>query len=81
FPTAHTKFQGKKLTIWKSRVEGRGSRVKGGEILEAKCDKFLVGCGQNSVLLVEELQLEGKRRMPTRDFLNGIKVQTGEKLG
>jgi len=81
FPTAHTKFQGKKLTIWKSRVEGRGSRVEGGEILEAKGDKFLVGCGQNSVLSVEELQLEGKRRMPTKDFLNGIKIQTGEKLG
>ncbi|CAN5875968.1 MAG: methionyl-tRNA formyltransferase [Acidobacteria bacterium] len=81
FPTSHTKFQGKKLTVWKSRVESRESRVESGEILEAKGDKFLVGCGQNSVLLVEELQLEGKRRMSNRDFLNGIKVQAGEKLG
>ena len=81
FPTSHTKFQGKKLTVWKSRVESRESRVESGEILEAKGDKFLVGCGQNSILLVEELQLEGKRRMSNRDFLNGIKVQAGEKLG
>ncbi len=81
FPTSYTKFQGRKLTIWKSRVEGRGSRVESGEILEAKGGKLLVGCGQNSSLSVEELQLEGKRRMPTRDFLNGVKVQTGEKLG
>jgi len=80
FPTAHTKFQGKKLIIWKSRVEGRGLRVESGEVLEAKGDKFIVGCGQNSVLSVEELQLEGKRRMPIKDFLNGIKVQAREKL-
>ncbi len=81
FPTSYTKFQGRKLTVWKSRVEGQESRVESSKILEAKGDRFLVGCGQNSVLRVEELQLEGKRRMPTRDFLNGIKVQTGEKLG
>ena len=32
-----------------------------------------VTCGDGAVLLIEELQLAGKRRMATRDFLNGMK--------
>ncbi|MEQ1644617.1 MAG: hypothetical protein ABL959_14305 [Pyrinomonadaceae bacterium] len=32
-------------------------------------------------MLVEELQAEGKRRMSVRDFLNGVSIEVGEKLG
>ncbi len=52
-----------------------------GEILEAKGDNLFVSCGNQSVLQIEELQLEGKRRMTTRDFLNGVKLHSSEKLG
>jgi methionyl-tRNA formyltransferase len=41
----------------------------------------LVRCGGASVLKIDELQIEGKRRMLTRDFLNGIKLSVGEVLG
>ncbi len=82
FPTSFAKYQDKKLTIWKAR-EFQISDFKfqiAGEILEAKGDKLFVGCGNQTVLQIEELQIEGKRRMMTRDFLNGIKLQIGEKL-
>ncbi len=82
FPTSFTKYQDKKITIWKAR-EFQISDFKfqiAGEILEAKTDRLLISCGKNSVLQIEELQVEGKRRMTTRDFLNGIKLQIGEKL-
>jgi len=82
FPTSHTKFQDKKLTIWKAE-ESETSDFRfqtGGEILEAK-NKLLVGCGNQTVLQIDELQLEGKRRMSVRDFLNGIKINSGEKFG
>lgn len=83
FPTTFTFYDGKKMTIWKAKeVQGAEYKVKSfGEILEAKGDKFLVSCGGDSVLQIEELQLEGKRRMSVRDFLNGMKIQVGEKLG
>ena len=29
---------------------------------------------------VEELQLEGKKRMETKAFLSGVKLKAGEKL-
>lgn len=83
FPTAFTSYNGKKLTIWKAGEAPSADdigQVAGG-IIEAKGDNLLICCGNNSVLKIDELQLEGKKRMATRDFLNGIKLQVGEKLG
>lgn len=83
FPTSHTKYQDKKLTVWKaeeSQISNFGFQTAG-EIIEAKGDKLFVGCGNQTVLQIDELQIEGKRRMTTRDFLNGVKINRGEKLG
>lgn len=83
FPTAYTSYQGKKLTVWKANVEHKFSSENNlhGEILTAAGDKLLIACGEETVLGIEELQIEGKRRMKTRDFLNGTKLIKGEFLG
>jgi methionyl-tRNA formyltransferase len=82
FPTAFTFYGGKKLTIWRSRpTEVPHMLRQPGEVLAAKGENLLVFCGGDSVLQIDELQIEGKKRMATRDFLNGIQLQTGEKLG
>jgi methionyl-tRNA formyltransferase len=83
FPTSFTKYQGKKLTVWKAKqIHNSGlATEKTGKILEAKGDRLLVSCGKKTILHIEELQLEGKRRMSVRDFLNGVKMQAGEILG
>ena len=83
FPSSFTKFQDKKLTVWKAKEmeNGKWKTENGGEILEAKGDSFVIACGQQSALQIEELQIEGKRRMTARDFLNGAKISVGEKLG
>jgi methionyl-tRNA formyltransferase len=82
FPTAFTFYNEKKLTIWRCQPsEAAHTLRQPGEILAAKGDTLLVFCGGDSVLQIDELQIEGKKRMATRDFLNGIKMQAGEKLG
>lgn len=83
FPTSYTFYQGKKLTLWKAREirEAEFEMQVSGLISEAKNGKLIVNCGSRTVLQIEEMQLEGKKRMAARDFLNGIKIQTGEKLG
>jgi methionyl-tRNA formyltransferase len=82
FPTAFTFYSDKKLTIWRCRpADERHQLRRPGEILAAKGDQLLIFCGGDSVLRIEELQLEGKKRMAARDFLNGVKLQPGEKLG
>ena len=85
FPTSFTFWQSKKLTIWKNSqlsdadIEQRGEAVSG-EILRAAKNELLVNCGENTVLRIEELQLEGKKRMSVRDFQNGVKINVGERL-
>ncbi len=83
FPTAYSSFQGKKLTVWRaSELKDVNSNNKThGEILESKGDNLLIACGAETILRIEELQIEGKRRMNTRDFLNGVKLKAGEVLG
>ena len=49
--------------------------------LRVECNDLLVGCGHNTALELLELQPEGKKRMPVRDFINGYRPRTGERLG
>ncbi|HEY0459092.1 MAG TPA: methionyl-tRNA formyltransferase [Pyrinomonadaceae bacterium] len=82
FPTAFTFYGEKKLTIWRCQPSTLAHTLRQpGEILAAKGDDLLIFCGGDSVLQIDELQIEGKKRMATRDFLNGIKMRSGEKLG
>ncbi|HEY0659234.1 MAG TPA: methionyl-tRNA formyltransferase [Pyrinomonadaceae bacterium] len=82
FPTSYTKYQEKKLTILKAKaIISEQSKPGNGLIIEAKGDKLYVACGNQTLLQIDELQLEGKKRMATRDFLNGVKFQVGDKLG
>lgn len=82
FPTAYTYYSGKKLTIWKSAPGPGREDAKPGEIIAANRPYYLVvSSGRGSTLQIDELQIEGKRRMSVTDFLNGNKVQVGEVLG
>lgn len=81
FPTSFSFYNGNKLTVWNAEVSDfERDEAPNGSILHAK-GFLLVACGENSVLKINELQLQGKNRMQTRDFLNGVKLQIGEQLG
>ena len=83
FPSSYTFYQDKKLTIWKTVATDNGQQATDnfGEILESPKGTIHISCGNETVLQVEELQLEGKKRMNVRDFLNGVKLEVGEILG
>lgn len=82
FPSSFTSFHGGKLTLWKAEVaEVAAAGAAAGTVLEAAGDRFVIGCGNDTALVVDEVQAEGKRRMTTRDFLNGVKIAVGEQLG
>jgi methionyl-tRNA formyltransferase len=81
FPTSFTFLREKKLTIWMAQaVEGEESR-DAGAVLKAYGADLIVACGDGAALKIIELQIEGKRRMTARDFLNGVRIETGELLG
>lgn len=82
WPSAYTYYKGKQLKIWDGDVvltETTKDAVPGMVIAVDK-DSLLVKTG-DGVLAVRQLQLEGKKRMSTHDFLLGCQVRVGEMLG
>jgi methionyl-tRNA formyltransferase len=80
FPNAFAFYGEKKLVIWRAKAEEIDAAFEAGLVLQAKGDNLIVVCGEQTALRLEEVQLAGNRRMPVRDFLNGAKIQAGEKL-
>ncbi len=79
WPSAYTSYRGKTLKIWEAAVD---QEVHGepGEVMAVTKDTILVAAG-NGGLQIKSLQIEGKKRMPVKDFLLGYKMSAGEKLG
>lgn len=68
WPGAFTSFRGKNLQVWSARPEQRS--VSPGH-LAVEGAHLLAGCGESTALELLEIQLEGKKRMPARDFIHG----------
>lgn len=71
WPSAVATLAGNQYKIWKTRVLERTTEEAAGTILEAGHAGILIACGDGTVLCIEELQAEGKRRMLSSDFLRG----------
>lgn len=80
WPSAYTKLMDKTLKIWDADVTEQDYEGRPGEIVEVDKNAFYVKTG-NGTLKINELQLEGKKRMDTRSFLLGVKMEKGEFLG
>jgi methionyl-tRNA formyltransferase len=82
WPGAYTNFRSKNLHIWSAApVIGQvGLGQDPGTLLPDR-GTLRVVCGQGTLLEVRELQLEGRKRLPARHFLNGVRPSAGERLG
>jgi methionyl-tRNA formyltransferase len=78
WPGAFSSFRRKNLQVWDAKPVER-SLTEGGLLIES--DRMLVGCGDGTAIELLEIQLEGKRRMATHDFIHGYSPSGGEKLG
>ena len=81
WPSAYTFLNGKTLKVWKSTVEKtvNGGKTVPGTIIAVDKTGIHVACGEN-VLVLCEVQLEGKKRMETDAFLRGYQVEVGTVL-
>jgi methionyl-tRNA formyltransferase len=79
WPGAHTLLRGKKLIVQRMHVAGAGEVEAG--VVEVRGETLLVGCGGGSLIGLDEVQMEGKRRMSAAEFLRGNQVKSGERLG
>ncbi|MBR5375830.1 MAG: methionyl-tRNA formyltransferase [Lachnospiraceae bacterium] len=80
WPSAYTTFSGKTLKLWKADVTDNEGGAAPGTVIRVTKDTFTVACGSGA-LIIRELQLEGKKRMSTRDFLLGNDLKEGDCLG
>ena len=86
WPTAYTKLHGKMLKIWKAEVASELTLSKEqrqqefGTIVTVEKDMFGILTGEG-ILIVKELQLEGKKRMTVEEFLRGFSLEVGTLLG
>lgn len=80
WPGAFTFYKGKAIKIFKTEpLENKGGS-KTGEIVSLGNSGILVKCLKGAIL-IKELQLEGKKRMDSKDFFIGNKIKPGEMLG
>lgn len=80
WPSAYTYLGNKILKIWSATVIEDNYDGKSGEIVDIMKNGFVVKCKDNS-LLINEVQLQGKKRMSADAFLRGYKLERGELLG
>lgn len=77
WPSAFTFIDNKQLKLWKAIVTDESGEA--GTIISVDKNSFTVACGQGALQILE-LQLEGKKRMSTGDFLRGYKLELGMRL-
>lgn len=80
WPVAYTTMDGKNLKLWRSEIV---ENVKGepGEIIETTKDAIIVATGSEDGVALTEIQLAGKKRVKTRDYISGLQSKIdGTKL-
>ncbi|MBD5541881.1 MAG: methionyl-tRNA formyltransferase [Lachnospiraceae bacterium] len=80
WPGAYTTLSGKPFKLWGARSSDAPADGEAGSVSAVTKEEIIVNCGEGRLVLTE-VQLSGKKRMPVKDFLLGVKVQTGERLG
>lgn len=73
WPGAYTYFHGKMLKIWRAAVVSRNTDRPCGAVVSVEKDGFSIQTG-DGLLHVLEVQLEGKKRMKSGDFMRGNDV-------
>jgi methionyl-tRNA formyltransferase len=81
WPGAYTNFRGKNLHVWSAArpVADETIMLEPGTLVAERA-RLRIVCGQGTLLEPKEIQLEGRKRLASRDFLNGVKINSGERV-
>ena len=82
WPGSYTEFREKRLTIWRARAETTTSTeaAEPGTIMAIDEAGIIVACADATALRIEEVQIEGKRRVTAREFANGARLSPRDRL-
>ena len=79
WPESYTDFNGKILKIIEADSENKNTEKKPGEVFLDENKNICVQTG-NGILILKQIQLEGKKPMTAKDFLNGHPEIIGASL-
>jgi methionyl-tRNA formyltransferase len=79
-PCAYSILQGRTLKIFTATARKSPIGQMPGTVLAVTPEGLPVAAGEGVVFL-REVQAEGKKRMPVQDFLRGVRLRSGERLG
>jgi methionyl-tRNA formyltransferase len=80
WPGAFTMLDGKKLIVHRLRIVEKSEPGLPGEV-RVESGRILVACAADSWLELIEVQLEGKKRLGADEFLRGVALPPGTRLG
>ncbi|MEK6409338.1 MAG: methionyl-tRNA formyltransferase [Acidobacteriota bacterium] len=84
WPGTYTNFRGGRLIVWRGREAPSRQEVdfaaEPGTILNIDESGLTIACSGLSALLIQEVQIEGKRRVSARDFANGARLKPGDPI-
>jgi methionyl-tRNA formyltransferase len=80
WPGAFTTLHGKQISVTAAKAIAAAAPLQPG-MLSVEGERLLSGCGGATALELLELQPEGRKRMPARDFIHGYRPRSGERLG
>jgi len=81
WPGTETRLGAKRLKLFPPLVAEAGTGPEPpGQVLRVEADGLVVRCGEGAVRILH-LQLEGKKRLPIAQFVQGTRLCAGQKLG
>lgn len=79
YPAAFTKHEGKIVKVFQSHVVDEAAIGNAGTV-EVRGSGFVVYCA-DKLLAIDELQVEGRKRMGVEEFLRGYKIGSADVFG
>ena len=80
FPGTYTRYSSKIIKVIKTNLSDIVHNSEPGTIINTD-QKIVIACGNKSALEIKLLQKPGKKMISANDFLNGTKINIGEKFG
>jgi len=79
FPGMSTFFKKRRLRIYKTSLLD-GQIKNPGQVIQSSKERLIISTGKG-LLEIFEIQLEGKKKLPVREFLMGIDINSGDIFG
>lgn len=81
WPGAYSTFRGRLCHVWGRPEEAAPAQDEAPGLFAVTAEGVYVVCGRSNRLRLEAVQMEGRKRVTAREFVNGAHLTAGERFG